>query len=276
MKTIIYTLSDGENIRYVGKTSREQIRYNQHIRESKLCRTHKEKWINSILSNNKKIIMEILDECDENNANELEIFWIQVFKSWGFNLVNQTNGGEGSGTSLVGRKLSEETKLKMSESAKKRKINIGGWNKGLKMSSEFSKKISITSTGRKHSEETKNKISIKLKERVPKKHNEITKNKISQSKKGKSSWMKGKKHTEVSKMMMSKSKKGIKKSEDFKQKISNSQKINWVIETPSGDILNFFGYNSFIKYVLDNKLNVSVSTLKIYGKNKGWKIIKKY
>ena len=124
MKTIIYTLSDGENIRYVGKTSREQIRYNQHIRESKLCRTHKEKWINSILSNNKKIIMEILDECDENNANELEIFWIQVFKSWGFNLVNQTNGGEGSGTSLVGRKLSEETKLKMSESAKKSKINI--------------------------------------------------------------------------------------------------------------------------------------------------------
>lgn len=276
MKTIIYTLSDGINIRYVGKTIREKIRYNQHIRESRLCRTHKEKWINSILSKNGKIVMEILEECDTNDANELEIFWIQVLKSWGFNLVNQTNGGDGSGTSLVGRKLSQETKLKMSETAKKRKISIGGWNKGLKMSEEFSKKISIKSTGRKHTEETKNKIRIKLKERVPKKHSEITKNKISQSKKGGIPWMKGKNHTEKSKIMMSQSKKGLKKSENFKQKISETLKKRWEIETPIGDTLIFFGYDSFIKYVSDNNLNVSTSTLKIYGKNKGWKIIKKY
>ena len=36
-----------------------------------------------------------------------------------------------------------------------------------------------------------------------------------------------------------------------------------------------FNKMNFKKFVLDNSLNVSVTTLKSYGKNKGWEIINK-
>ena len=48
-----------------------------------------------------------------------------------------------------------------------------------------------------------------------------------------------------------------------------------IIKTPSNDILTFLGYNSFEEYVKDNNLQISVKTLKSYGKNKGWEIVKK-
>jgi hypothetical protein len=57
--------------------------------------------------------------------------------------------------------------------------------------------------------------------------------------------------------------------------LSECKKIIWKIKNPNGEILEFFGYNSFKKYVIDNSLNVSVTTLRAYGKNKGWIVIDK-
>ena len=91
--TFIYTLSDGENIRYVGKTKYLDRRLCSHVHESKLKRTHKEKWINKVLLNGGKIIMEILEICDDDYyANQNEIYWIEQIKCWGRTLKGFRRG----------------------------------------------------------------------------------------------------------------------------------------------------------------------------------------
>lgn len=274
METIIYTLSDECRIRYIGKTVNLKKRYNSHINESSLKRTHKEKWINKTLTNGGKIIMEILDICDEKESDFIESYWISQFKTWGFNLVNLTCGGDG-GSPMLGKKHSEETKLKMSELAKNRKTSIGGWNKGLKMSDEFKEKISQISKGRIISDETKKKISEsnKGKKRTPMSNE--TKLKISEKKKGSVSPNKGNKYDNERKIQMSLVRKGVKRSDSVKKILSESKKMIWLIKTPNDEILEFLGYDSFKQYVLDNSLEVSVTTLKSYGKNKGWEVINK-
>jgi hypothetical protein len=101
------------------------------------------------------------------------------------------------------------------------------------------------------------------------------KKKISNTKKGRESTFKGKKHTPDTIKKMSEKKIGVKRLKNSISKQIEKQKLLWFIKTPNGDILNFFGYNSFKDYVLKNKIDVSVTTLKSYGKNKGWIVIKK-
>lgn len=272
--TYIYTLSDGNEIRYIGKTKFLSERYCSHINESKKKRTHKEKWINKVLLNGGKIIIEILDMCDDDISNEVESYWISQFKCWGFNLVNGTNGGDG-GCPMLGKKHTENTKLLMSEKAKSQNRNIGGWNKGLITPNDVREKISKNTKGRIFKPETKKKISDKLKgiKKGPM-SNEI-KLKISEKKLGLVSPNKGKTFDENVRKNMSLSKLGIKRSDEVKKTLSECKKIIWVIKTPKDDILEFIGYNSFKNYVIENSLDVSVSTLKSYGKNKGWEIINK-
>jgi group I intron endonuclease len=272
--TFIYTLSDGKDIRYVGKTKYLNKRLGSHKNESKLKRTYKEKWINSVLLNGGKIIMEILEICDDEIANETEIFWISQFKCWGFDIVNLTVGGDGS-FGMLGKNHSDTSKNLMSEKAKKRKCLVSGWNKDIKMSEEFKKNISKLLKGRTVSEETRKKISKSLSGRIRKPLTDEQKKKISDTKKGRTSTFKGKNHTPDTIKKMSEKKIGIKRSKNSISKQIEKQKLLWFIKTPNGDILNFFGYNSFKDYVLKNKIDVSVTTLKSYGKNKGWEVIKK-
>ena len=112
MKRIfIYTLSHPitKEIRYLGKTNNLEKRFRKHINESiKSTSSHKKAWINSLLKLNLKPIIEIIDTTDYNNWKSSEQYWSSQLKSWGFNLTNQTNGGDG--------------------------VDIGNipWNKGLK------------------------------------------------------------------------------------------------------------------------------------------------
>jgi hypothetical protein len=146
---IIYTLEHpltGE-IRYVGKTSRSiKARYYQHICVSSDS-SYRANWIKSLNKVNLKPIIKELDVC-ESDGNDLERYWISQFKAWGFRLVNLTDGGEGvSGykrdaefsarmsnvhkgkevsditrdkirESILGSKLSDLTKLRISEACK--------------------------------------------------------------------------------------------------------------------------------------------------------------
>jgi len=269
MDIIIYTLSDGKEIRYVGKTKNIEKRYKEHIRESKQIKTYKERWVNSVLRNGGTIFIESLEIVDESLANESEIFWINQLKYWGFNLVNTTKGGDG-GSPMLGKNHNEETKKKMSETHKGKTVII---------LEETKKKISEKLKGRilyKMTEEIKKKISEKLKGRktpwMEKPLSEETKKKISELKKGKITWMKGRHHTKESKKILSEKNKNYKHTQDAKNKISEKQKIKWIIKTPNNDLLEFFGYDSFKEYVIKNSLDVSVETLKSYGKNKGWVI----
>ncbi|TXG84773.1 MAG: hypothetical protein E6R13_02760, partial [Spirochaetes bacterium] len=115
-KIYIYTLSDSLGVRYVGKTKNLKLRLYRHIFDAKKNGGQNKRcsWVKSLLNKGEKPIIEIIDICNENNWIITEQYWISQFKTWGFNLVNETIGGEGN----YGRKNNDETKLKMSLSKK--------------------------------------------------------------------------------------------------------------------------------------------------------------
>ena len=132
MKNYIYILvGDDDEIRYVGKTMYPKQRLYSHIKESKGVRNnHKINWIKKLLSENKKPKMVLIDEVDE-DWQYWEKYWIEQFKQWGFNLTNLTDGGDGGQgykhtdltkdkirKSKLGKPLSKEHKIKISESVK--------------------------------------------------------------------------------------------------------------------------------------------------------------
>lgn len=126
MEVKFYTLSDPRTpdiIRYVGKTKQKKLstRYNQHICDAKKAKqkliksNHNYNWIISLLNIGlKPLILEIDSIICEDNSKEWIIFeqyWISQFKTWGFNLTNLTDGGDGNQNQI----FSEETLKKKSE-----------------------------------------------------------------------------------------------------------------------------------------------------------------
>jgi hypothetical protein len=119
VNTIIYTLADPDSlaIRYVGKTIKSlNYRLSDHIYSPKRESNYRTNWITSLLKKGKKPLIEIIEECKWKDSQELEMYWISQFKTWGFKLVNLTIGGEGN----LGRTLSKETKLQISISNSKK------------------------------------------------------------------------------------------------------------------------------------------------------------
>ena len=100
---------------------------------------------------------EILYEgLTEGQANIIEQMMISSYKSTKRNKGYNISIGGGA---MTGRKHSEETKTKMSEKAKGRKV----WCEGLKMSEEYRKRLSESHKGIKQSKETIRKRAEKLK-----------------------------------------------------------------------------------------------------------------
>jgi group I intron endonuclease len=109
----IYTLSDPNTglIRYIGKTNNIKNRLRRHLNNSSLSEsTKKNNWIISLLKNNQLPIIEVLEEVSSEDIDFYEMFYISLFKSWGFELLNGTNGGDGFDWS--GRKHNQYSKLK--------------------------------------------------------------------------------------------------------------------------------------------------------------------
>lgn len=179
----IYTLScpDTGSIRYVGKTIKNlKDRLWVHISVSKTKRTHRDKWINSIIQKGKKPIIELLDECGEEDWVIYEMYWIAQIKGWGFNLTNHTIGGEGPhgrifskesrnkiSKALKGRKYSKETIEKMRRSQMGKKLKQETIDKivskhiGTKHKKESIKKMKKAHFGKKMSRESRKKMSLK-------------------------------------------------------------------------------------------------------------------
>lgn len=132
-KYYIYVLSINKLIFYVGKT----------IDLNKRLANHK-------ITYSKDVLLEVIDETDD--WRWCEMFWIEQFRQWGFNLNNKNKGGGGKDY------LTEETKAKISINQPKTKkrnletnIKIGLSNKGLKKkpcSDERKRKISNANKGK--------------------------------------------------------------------------------------------------------------------------------
>ena len=107
MEHNIYGMSgDGntENLRYIGSTIfplekrlKEHIKYakRKEYKGSKRWKdkTHRAKWIRSLLRKNKKPIMHLL-ECKTEYDDNLEKKWILRLRDEGYNLVNHSDGGK--------------------------------------------------------------------------------------------------------------------------------------------------------------------------------------
>lgn len=115
-------------------------------------------WKN-IFKDKSPIINFIARDLSEKDAFELEKLMIKVSKDAGFKLCNFTDGGDGTS----GRKCSDETIKKMSESAKnmseETKKKISEAKKGKKQSEEHKKKLSEVRKKYKWSDETRKKMS---------------------------------------------------------------------------------------------------------------------
>jgi hypothetical protein len=97
MKTYIYTLEHPvtNEVKYVGKTNSPERRLHYHWTVGYKSNNKIGNWLKSLKKLKLKPIMIIIDETT-NDWQQLEMYWISQFKTWGFKLTNHTNGGEGA------------------------------------------------------------------------------------------------------------------------------------------------------------------------------------
>ena len=178
---------------YIGQTTDFKRRKREHLNELR-----KHKHANLYLQNafdkygEDSFEFTILEECEKEQANDREIFWLNNFGGFeSSNNYNLCQAGGAKGISeetrekLRSRIMSEETRRKISESRKGIKLNL---------TDERRRQISESNrqrfTGKKHTEESKRKMSETLKARAKnhpawgmtgKHHSEETKKKISES-----------------------------------------------------------------------------------------------
>lgn len=91
----IYELVDPITMttRYIGKTNNMQVRFSKHLYSAKSNKTHVASWIRGLLIKNKTPIMHIVDVVLEQEWEFWEKHYISLYRSWGFDLVNLTDGG---------------------------------------------------------------------------------------------------------------------------------------------------------------------------------------
>jgi hypothetical protein len=114
----IYALHDPRtgDIRYIGKALRLTTRYNMHMNGyDRQCAS--QKWITSLKAIGLSPYVSLLEAVEAGRECEAEIKWIAHHKALGAKLLNHTIGGEG----CYGRVLSQESRMKISNSLKGRK-----------------------------------------------------------------------------------------------------------------------------------------------------------
>lgn len=168
----IYALIDPftDEVRYIGKTIYEpEERLKGHIKESnkKTNNTHKNNWINSLLIKNIKPNILILDIVKEKGWQFWEQWWIALFKSWGSNLTNHTDGGDGVKSREHQLEIIKKIKYKLSliENPAKRpevRKKISEALKGRVISDEWKANMSKNGKGKKMPDSMK----LKSKERM--------------------------------------------------------------------------------------------------------------
>jgi len=102
--TFIYALADPitDEVRYVGKADRVNVRYLTHLREAKSGKdSYKCNWIRQVIKNGQLPKLIVLEEIDQEHWKKAEIYYIGEFKKLGHNLTNIAKGGEGFETGYV-------------------------------------------------------------------------------------------------------------------------------------------------------------------------------
>jgi hypothetical protein len=118
-KAYIYILKCPEgNIRYVGKTINPKKRLSSHISEAKRNkgRRYVLNWIQSLISKSLLPVIEIIEECDDDNWQEREKYWVEYYRKLIPDLCNNADGGlGGSGCKNYSKEELEKRKSCMSK-----------------------------------------------------------------------------------------------------------------------------------------------------------------
>lgn len=126
LNNYIYGLVDPftYQIRYIGKSKNPINRYKKHLYPYYLkAETYKNRWIRGCLKRGEKPILLIICGINDKiyNINELEKFFIGIFKQIdGNRLTNGTAGGDG-GATMTGKKMPKTAIQKTIEKQKGRK-----------------------------------------------------------------------------------------------------------------------------------------------------------
>jgi len=136
--TFIYALIDPRDnqVKYIGKANNPERRLKEHL-TSLSKKNKKTNWIKKLLLQQLKPELLILTEVLFDEWQFWEQHYICLYKSWGFNLKNNTRGGEGPdevvawkiSQTLKGTKQSKETINKRLKSRKEYKEKTGNWAK---------------------------------------------------------------------------------------------------------------------------------------------------
>jgi hypothetical protein len=94
MKTIIYAYTQN-NQAYIGKTKNPVLRQAHHKERFK-------GWDYAVIDS--------IDSFDRNEWKPLETYWIEQFRQWGYNLLNQNKGGGGPQGWLTNKQKAERDK----------------------------------------------------------------------------------------------------------------------------------------------------------------------
>jgi hypothetical protein len=81
--TSIYVLKDPntKNVMYVGKTVNIKVRYYTHCSVKKAKSQDLKEWITSLLNENQKPIIEVIEVCNNDISVERENYWINYYKT---------------------------------------------------------------------------------------------------------------------------------------------------------------------------------------------------
>lgn len=154
MATKIYTLCCPitEEVKYIGITRQDlNLRFNEHIYRGRRVgsKNKRESWIKSLLNKNLYPNIDIIDIVYDCDSLFFESFYIDLFKSWGFNLKNsmmiKKSNIDKKGSSLKGRNISNEHKNRISEGLNRFYSKNISKNKGKSMSIDCINKIKKTS-----------------------------------------------------------------------------------------------------------------------------------
>ena len=126
------------------------------MQESKKMKSHRDRWLSSLAE---PPHLTLVEEVSSETWQDRERYWISKLKNDGFNLVNGTDGGEGS-NGFKGRKHAEATKLKLRERFLGKKLSEATITKlrNRRHSPETKEKLRLARLGKKASKDTIEKL----------------------------------------------------------------------------------------------------------------------